>query len=106
MKVTLLLVRVFAGSGLICIGVWAQTPAPLSLSQAQETALRNHPRIASASLMAQASGFAVKEARSAYYPTVSANATGVGAEHNSVLSAGAITTSSISDRTASGAVAS
>jgi outer membrane protein len=56
--------------------------------------------------MAQASGFAVKEARSAYYPTVSANATSVGSEHDSVLSAGAVTTSSIYDRVASGVVAS
>jgi outer membrane protein len=111
MKAPLFLVRVFAGrglmcSGLICIGVWAQTPAALSLSQAQETALRNHPKIASAALIAQASGFAVKEARSAYYPSVSANATSVGSEHDSVLSAGAITTSSIYDRAASGVVAS
>jgi outer membrane protein len=106
MKVPLFLVRVFTGSGLICIGVWAQTPATLSLSQAQETALRNHPSIASAALIAQASGFAVKEARSAYYPTVSANATSVGSEHDSVLSAGALTTSSIYDRVASGVVAS
>jgi outer membrane protein len=106
MKAPLFLVSAFAGSGLICIGVWAQVPAALSLSQAQETALRNHPSIASAALIAQASGFAVKEARSAYYPTVSANATGVGSEHDSVLSAGAITTSSIYDRAASGVVAS
>ncbi len=111
MKATLFRVRVFAGrgitcSGLICIGVWGQTPAALSLSQAQETALRNHPSIASAALTAQASGFAVKEARSAYYPTVSANATSVGSEHDSVLSAGAVTTSSIYDRVASGVVAS
>jgi outer membrane protein len=68
--------------------------------------LRNHPRIASAALTAQASGFAIKEARSAFYPTVSANATGVGSEHDSVLSAGAVTTSSIYNRAASGFVAS
>ena len=79
-----LFVRVFAVNGLICIGLWAQTPATLTLSQAQETALRNQPRLASAALIAHATGVAVKEARSAYYPTVSANATGVGSEHNSV----------------------
>ena len=53
-----------------------------------------------------ASGFAVQEARSAYYPTVSGNVTGVGTEHGSVLSAGAVTTSSIYSRQASGVVAS
>ena len=77
---------------------WAQTPAVMSLMEAQQIALRNHPRIASAELAAQASGFAVKEVRSAYYPTVSGNVTGVGTEHNSVLSAGAVTTSSIYSR--------
>jgi len=96
---------VFVASGLICAGAWAQSPTAMSLSQAQETALRNHPRIASAALSAQASGFAVKEVRSAYYPTVSGNVTGVGSEHNSVLSAGAVTTSSIYTRAASGVVA-
>src|SRR5580658_760928 len=106
MKRLLLLSRRLVISAAMCAGAGAQTPATLSLNQAQETALRNQPRIASASLNAQASNFAIKEARSAYYPTVSANATGVGAEHNSVLSAGAVTTSSISDRTATGFVAS
>jgi outer membrane protein len=105
MKVPRSLESVFIASGLICSGTRAQSPAAMSLSQAQETALRNHPRIASAALSAQASGFAVMEVRSAYYPTVSGNATGVGSEHNSVLSAGAVTTSSIYNRAASGLVA-
>ena len=78
----------------------------MSLAQAQQIALRNHPRIASAALTAQASGFVVKEVRSAYYPTLSGNVTGVGSEHNSVLSAGAVTTSSIYSRAATGVVAS
>jgi outer membrane protein len=86
--------------------VWAQTPAALTLVQAQQIALRNHPRIASAALAAEASGFVVKEVDSAYYPTLSGNVTGVGTEHNSVLSAGAVTTSSIYNRAASGIVAS
>jgi outer membrane protein len=76
----------------------------VSLEQAQQIALRNHPRIAAAELTAQASGFAVKEARSAYFPTLSGNITGVGTEHGSVLSAGAVTTSSIYSRQSSGVV--
>lgn len=83
----------------------AQTPT-ISLAQARETALRNHPRIASATLEAQASGFAVREARSAYYPSLAGNITGVGADHGSVLSAGALTTSSLFSRGAAGIVAS
>jgi len=96
---------VLVGSSIVCTAVWAQTPAPLTLVKAQEIALRNHPRIASAALAAQASGFVVKEVESAYYPTLSGNVTGVGSEHDSVLSAGAVTTSSIYDRFASGVVA-
>jgi outer membrane protein len=94
----------FAGS-MVWANLRAQTPAAVSLEQAQQIAIRNHPRIASAQLTAQASGFAVKEARSAYYPTVSGNITGVGTEHGSVLSAGAVTTSSIYSRQASGVFA-
>jgi outer membrane protein len=77
----------------------------MSLAQAQDIATRNHPRIASATLAAQASGFVVKEVRSAYYPTLSGNLTGVGSEHNSTLSSGFVTTSSIYSRAATGAVA-
>jgi outer membrane protein len=89
---------------MIGTAAWAQTPV-VSLAQAQQTALQNHPQIASAALEAQASGFAVREVRSAYYPTLSGNVTGVGTEHGSVLSAGAVTTSSIYSRGATGIVA-
>jgi outer membrane protein len=82
----------------------AQAPPVLSLEQAQQIALRNHPKIAAAELTAQASGFQVREARSAYFPTVSGNVTGVGTEHGSVLSAGAVTTSSIYSRQSTGVV--
>ena len=77
----------------------------VSLADAQQIALRNHPRIASAELAAQAGGFVVKQIRSAYFPTLSGNVTGVGTDHGSVLSAGALTTSSIYTRQASGVVA-
>ena len=88
-----------------CAALRAQNPAPVTLEQAQQIALRNHPRIASAELAAQASGFVVKQMRSAFYPTVSGNVTGVGTDHGSVLSAGAVTTSSIYSRQSSGIVA-
>ncbi len=100
-----LFVRASAGSAILCALLRAQAPAAISLIQAQQIALRNHPRIASAELTAQASGFAVKQVHSAYYPTLSGNVTGVGTEHGSVLSAGAVTTSSIYSRQAFGVVA-
>jgi outer membrane protein len=97
--------RLSATAFIACAVAWAQTPA-VSLAQAQEIALRNHPRIASAMLSAQASLEQIKEARAALYPTVSASATGVGTDPGSVLSAGAVTTSSIYNRVSSGFVAS
>ncbi|HLH06517.1 MAG TPA: TolC family protein [Terriglobales bacterium] len=88
------------------VAAWAQTPPVISLPQAQQIALQNHPRIASAALTAEASRVAVNEVRSAYYPTLFGNITGAGAEHGSTLSAGFVTTSSIYSRAASGVVAS
>jgi outer membrane protein len=105
MNVRYLLVR-WSGAAIVCGALWGQPPAAVSLAQAEQIALRNHPRIASAELAAQAGGFVVKQVRSAYYPTLSGNITGVGTEHGSVLSAGAVTTSSIYSRQSSGFVAS
>jgi outer membrane protein len=97
--------KVFTGITFACVQLLGQAPAAMSLKQAQQIALQNHPRIASAELSAQASGFIVKQVRSAFYPTLSGNITGVGTEHGSVLSAGAVTTSSIYSRQASGVIA-
>jgi outer membrane protein len=90
---------------MVSVAVWAQAPVAVSLAEAQQIALRNHPRIASAELAAEASGYVVKQVRSAYFPTLSGNITGVGTEHGSVLSAGNVTTSSIYSRQAEGVVA-
>lgn len=95
----------FAVVVLVSASLWGQNPAPMSLAEAQQIALRNHPRIASAELVAKAGAFATREVRSAYYPTLSGNVTGVGSEHNSTVSAGAITTSSIFSRAATGVIA-
>ncbi len=93
--------------GLACAAAfgaaWAQPP--LSLSEAEQTALRNHPRIAAAQFQAQANGFAVQEIRSAYLPTVNVNVTGAGSDRGAVLSAGAVTTSSLYSRGSSGFMA-
>ena len=84
----------------------AQAPRRLSLSDAEQIALRNHPRIASASFLAQAAGSMVAESRSAYYPFATGNFTSVGAEHESTLAAGAVQTSSLYSRVAAGVTVS
>ncbi len=82
---------------------FGQTPATLTLQQAEALGLKNHPRIGSATLNAQAAGKVVNEARSAYLPTMAANVTGVDALEGTTVAAGALTTSSLSTRFASGA---
>jgi len=87
----------------VCVAAWAQQP--LSLAQAEQTALRNHPRIAASEFQAQASGYTIQEVHSAYLPTINVNVTGAGSDHGAVLSAGAVTTSSLYSRGSSGFVA-
>ena len=76
--------------------------APLTLEQAVQIALKNHPRVGSAALTAQAAGQVIAETRSAYFPTVFSNTTGARANTGTALAAGAVTTSSLSNRFASG----
>ena len=83
-----------------------QAPKTLTLEEAKSIALHNHPRIHGAGLLAAAVGNTVAEAKAAYYPTVSANLTGAGSPDNAAVAAGALTTSSLSSRLASGMVGS
>jgi outer membrane protein len=82
----------------------AQAQQSLTLGQAKEYALQHNPRIQSAGSSAQAAASVVKEVRSARFPTVSGNLTGAGAQHGTILSAGAVQTSSLYTRFASGVV--
>lgn len=76
--------------------------ARLTLEQAEATALKNHPRLASAALSAQAQDKVIAEVRSAYLPTASLNVTGAAVNDATVVAAGAVTTSSLSTRFAAG----
>lgn len=93
--------------GLIAVaGALAQQPAPpapnLTLEQAKEYALRNNPQIRSANSITEAAGSVVKEVRAALFPTVTGLATGVEAQKSTILAAGALPTSSLYSRFASG----
>jgi len=80
-----------------------QTLSPLTLAQAETVAIANQPRMLAAQLRARASQQRIREARSSLYPTIAFNATGVGvADTGTATAAGALTTSSISDRFAYG----
>ena len=71
----------------------AQIAPTLSLRQAMQIALKNHPRIFAARYNALASNQAVREARSAYFPTIYASVTGVAGSRDTRLGAGFLSTS-------------
>ena len=80
----------------------AQQNKTLTLAQAEDLAVQNHPRIASSNLRAQAAAKVVTQFRAAYFPTLSGSLTGTVADEGTVIAAGALQTSSLSSRTAGG----
>jgi outer membrane protein len=80
----------------------AQEPRTLSLKEAEDLAVKNHPRIASASLNAKAAGTAVTQVRSAFQPLLTGNLTTVGADRDSSIAAGTLQTSGLASRAATG----
>jgi len=82
---------------------FAADPESLTLPEAQDRAIKNHPRITADELLALASEQVVREVRSAYFPTVSANATAVGTtEDNTRVAAGGLNNPLILQRNAEG----
>jgi outer membrane protein len=77
---------------------------PLTLQQAQQLAIKNHPKITEAELISLASRQAVRETQSAYYPIVTGEATAAGGASpgNTRLAAGSLPASRILDREADG----
>ncbi|HTZ59540.1 MAG TPA: TolC family protein [Acidobacteriaceae bacterium] len=75
----------------------------LTLTDAETRALRNQPRIQAAQLRTQAAGREISAYRSGYFPQAYGNVTAVEANGDTAVAAGALTTSSISTRTAAGA---
>jgi outer membrane protein len=80
----------------------AQPPQMLTLQDAERIAIQNHPRVRAAIETAGAAEARVVQQRSAYYPTVSGDATGVDAENNSRISAGALNSPSVFEKYANG----
>ena len=75
----------------------------LTLADAEASAMANQPRLLAAQLRSRASSQRIRQARSAYLPTVGFNATGaIVADPRSSTAAGNITTSAISNRFAYG----
>ncbi len=79
---------------------------PLTLEQAEATGLKNNPQITVGKLQALQAHEYVRETRSAYFPQIGVNLTGVGSDPGGRLSAGYITDGRIFPRLAGGITAS
>lgn len=82
-----------------CFG---QTEQNLTLAEAEKIAIQNHPQIQVASFLASAAEARVTQARAAYYPQANGSLTGVDAEHNSRVAAGALNNPIIFERYSNG----
>jgi outer membrane protein len=80
----------------------AQGTQKLTLHEAEQIAVQNHPRVQAALNLASAAKSQVTEARSVYYPTVYGSLTAAYAENNSRIGAGFLNNPSIFDRYANG----
>jgi outer membrane protein len=79
-----------------------QVNQSLTLPEAEQIAIQNHPQIQAATHLASAAAAQVTEVRSAYYPQAYGSLTGVEAEHNSRVAAGGLNNPIIYDRFAEG----
>jgi outer membrane protein len=103
-------------AGLITSGVWAVVAAlsfapvkaaaqdvqHLSLRDAEQRAIQNHPQIRAVQYAALAADQSVRQVRSAYFPTVYGSLTGAQAETGSRIAAGGLNNPIILDRFAAG----
>ena len=74
----------------------------LTLHQAEQLAIQNHPQIQAATYLASAAKEQLIEAKSAYYPTIYGSITGVDAENDSRITAGALNNPIIYEREGNG----
>ena len=92
---------------LLCAAGWlraADAPRRLTLREAEDIALAQHPRISVASLIALAAQQSVKQARAAFFPNIYASGTAVGVAdtNNTRIAAGYLNNPNVYERTAGG----
>ena len=83
-----------------------QVPQKLTLQEAEQIAIKNHPQVQIALLTALAANQVTIETKSAMYPTLFGSVTGVGALDNSRIAAGNLNNPIIYNRLAGGITAS
>lgn len=88
--------------GLASIVATAQPPLKMTLKEAEEIALKNHPQIQASLLNALAANEVPTEVGAVKYPLLSANMTGAGANENARIAAGGLNNPTILSRGAAG----
>jgi outer membrane protein len=90
----------------VAAGAAAQDVQRLSLKEAEEQAVRNHPLIRAGQYQALAAGESVRQIKSAYFPAVLGSFTGAQAQDGTRITAGGLNNPTILDRFAYGFSAS
>ena len=80
----------------------AQTVQTLSLQQAEQVAIQNHPQIQAATALASAAEAQVRQFRAAYYPNANGSLTGAEAVDTNRIGAGVLNAPQIFDKYANG----
>jgi outer membrane protein len=88
--------------GLLPAVATPQTAQKISLKDAEEMALRNHPLLQAANYDAEAANQVAREEKSAYYPTANGSITGAAALSNSRIAAGYLNNPLILNRESNG----
>jgi len=102
MRIQIRLSALLAFTTIVSGATAGQAIQTLSLREAEQIAIQNHPQIQAAANLAAAAQAQVTQARSAYYPTVYGSLTGVDAEHNSRIAAGGLNNPIIYERYSNG----
>ena len=89
---------------MLAAAAFAQTPPLLTLQQAEQAALQNHPQIQASQHEAAYSNQQITINRAALYPQVTGNLTGSQGNDNARIGAGTLAASRLFDRLGAGAV--
>jgi outer membrane protein len=93
-------------AAIACSSGTAQQVQKLSLKEAEQIAVQNHPQVQAAADLANAAKAQVAQQRSAYFPMANGSLTAVDAENNSRIAAGALNDPIIFERYSNGVAVS
>jgi outer membrane protein len=93
-------------AAIACSPGTAQQVQKLSLKEAEQIAVQNHPQVQAAADLADAAKAQVAQQRSAYFPMANGSLTAVDAENNSRIAAGALNNPIIFERYSNGVAVS